>query len=53
MTSRIDLLIDHAADLQRQVDRVDSELWFCRLAILALAIIAGQLTVQAWLRDRR
>ena len=48
MSPPLDQLIDHAADLQRQLDRLWAEVLCCYLMILALAIIVGVLTMHAW-----
>ena len=41
----IETLIDHAADLQRQVDQVNGELLILYLCVLALALIAAMLAL--------
>jgi hypothetical protein len=51
MTS-LDQVIDHAALLQRRVDRLADQLIFCHVAILALAVLLGLLTVELWQAQR-
>jgi hypothetical protein len=47
----LDQVIDHAAQLQRRLDQHGDQLLFCHVAILALALLVGLLTVRLWLTD--
>ena len=43
----LDQIIDHAAELQQQIDRLWAELIYLWLALLALALLTAILAVQA------
>ena len=48
----VEQLIDHAAELQQEVDRIWSELLLCYLMIFALAVLTGFVTLYAWRAGR-
>lgn len=48
MTPPLDSLIDHAADLQRQVDQLGAELLLCYLAIVGLSLLVGIVALMQW-----
>jgi hypothetical protein len=43
----IDQLIDHAAQLQQQIDRTRAELLVCYLTVLALAVVVAVIALHA------
>lgn len=47
----LDQVIDHAAQLQRRLDQLSDQLAFCHVAILALSVLVGLITVRLWLDD--
>jgi hypothetical protein len=44
-------LIDHAAELRRELDRLEREVQILALSLFALMLAVGLLTWQAWRED--
>lgn len=52
MSSPLDQIIDHAAELQSRVDQLEHEMITGYLCVLALAFVVGFLTYQVWKAER-
>jgi hypothetical protein len=52
MSSPLEQIIDHAAELQARVDQLEHEMLSGYVMVLALAFLVGFLTFQVWKAGR-